>query len=90
MTEGGDIAPTFVVDVTAVWDTKMRAVQAYASQFSPGEGESVALPFDRFQQAVELAARRQGQRIGVTYGEAFVTREPLQVQDLLALNVGSF
>jgi hypothetical protein len=68
----------------------MRAVRAYASQFTPGEGESVALPFDRFQQAVELAARRQGQRIGATYGEAFVTREPFRVQDLLALSVGSF
>ena len=90
MTEGPDIGPSFVVDVSSVWDTKMKAVRAYASQFTPGGGESVALPFDRFQQAVELAARRQGQRIGVTYGEAFVTREPLQVQDLLALSVGSF
>ena len=90
MTEGVDVKPTFVVDVTSVWDTKMRAVRAYASQFTPATGESVTLPFDRFQQAVELAARRQGQLIGVTYGEAFVTREPLQVQDLLALSVGSF
>jgi hypothetical protein len=34
---------------------------------------------------VELAGRRHGQRIGVTYGEGFVTREPLVVDDLLAL-----
>ena len=90
MTEGGDIDPSFIVDVTKTWDTKMKAVRAYASQFSPGDGETVALPFDRFQQAVELAARRQGQRIGVAYGEAFVTREPLEVRDLLALGGSSF
>ena len=49
----------------------------------------MSLPFDRFQHAVELRARRQGQRIGVEYGEGFVTREPLQVDDLMALRVPS-
>lgn len=90
MTETGEIAPTLVVDVTPVWETKMRAIRAFASQFRPEAGESVALPFENFQRAVELGARRQGQRIGVTYGEGYVTREPLQVEDLLALRVPSF
>jgi hypothetical protein len=43
----------------------------------------VTLPFDRFQEAIELAGRLQGQRIGVTFGEGFVTREPLALDDLL-------
>jgi hypothetical protein len=43
------------------------------------------LPLDRFQDAVELAGRRHGQQIGVRYGEGFVTREPLAVDDVLAL-----
>ncbi len=85
MTEAAEIAPTFVVDITPYWETKMKAVRAFASQFTPATGETMTLPFDRFQQAIELAGRRHGQRIGVEYGEGFLTREPLAVDDLLAL-----
>jgi len=89
MTEATDLAPTFVVDITAHWETKLRAISAFASQFTPASGETGPLPLDRFQDAVELAGRRHGQRIGVRYGEGFVTREPLAVDDLLALGGSS-
>ena len=82
MTEASDIRPSFVVDVTPVWDTKLRAIAAFASQFSPAPGEAGVLPLDRFREAVELAGRRHGQHIGVRYGEGFVTREPLAVDDV--------
>jgi len=48
------------------------------------------LPFDRFRENVELVGRRHGQRIGVRYGEDFVTREPVAVDALLALDNPSF
>jgi bacillithiol biosynthesis deacetylase BshB1 len=86
MTEAKDIPPSFVVDVTSVWETKMRAVAAFASQFTPAPGEAGAQPLDRFRDAIELAGRRHGQRIGVRYGEGFVTREPLAVSDVVALS----
>jgi N-acetylglucosamine malate deacetylase 1 len=85
MTEANEATPSFVVDITSVWDVKMRAVRAFASQFTPGPGETVTLPFERFQQAVESNARRHGERIGVQYGEGFLVREPMKVDDLLAL-----
>ena len=85
VTEPVEVVPSFVVDVTAQWETKMQAIRAFASQFVPASEEKVSLPFDRFQHAVETAGRRQGQRIGVEYGEGFVTREPMQVDDLLWL-----
>lgn len=85
MTEATEVTPSFVVDVTATFETKMRAIRAFASQFEAEPGETVALPFDRFQQAIELTARRHGQRIGTTYGEGFVTREPVEIEDVLAL-----
>jgi bacillithiol biosynthesis deacetylase BshB1 len=90
LTEHHDVIPSFVVDVTSTWEIKMRAVRAFASQFTPEPGESVALALDRFQQNVELASRRHGQRIGVLYGEGFVIREGLAVDDLLSLQVPSF
>jgi hypothetical protein len=34
------LAPSFVVDVTAVWSRKMDAVRAYQSQFEPGPHEA--------------------------------------------------
>lgn len=83
--EAIDVAPSFVVDITDYWETKMRAIRAFASQFTPEQGEPVELPFDRFEKNARLAARKAGQRIGVEFGEAFVTREPLAVNDLLAL-----
>lgn len=84
-TEGGEIVPSFVVDVTATWPRKLEAIAAFRSQFTAGPGETATLPLDRFRENVELAGRRSGARIGVTYGESFVTREPLVVDDLLAL-----
>jgi N-acetylglucosamine malate deacetylase 1 len=85
MTEANEMAPSFVVDITSVWDVKMRAVRAFASQFAPAPGETVTLPFDRFQQAVEANARRHGERIGVPYGEGFLVREPIEVDDLMGI-----
>jgi bacillithiol biosynthesis deacetylase BshB1 len=85
MTEATEVPPSFVVDIGATWETKLRAIAAFASQFSPGPGETVSLPFERFRANVELAARRHGQRIQVERGEGFVTREPLAVDDLLSL-----
>jgi bacillithiol biosynthesis deacetylase BshB1 len=90
MTETNELTPSFVVDITATWPIKLQAIRAFASQFTPSPGETVALPFDRFQHAVEVAARRQGQRIGVDYGEGFFVREPSRVDDLLSLDVSSF
>ncbi len=90
MTEAADVAPSFVVDVTRVWETKMRAVAAFASQFTPTPGDTGPLPLDRFRASIELSARRHGQRIGVDYGEGFVTREPLAVDDVAALGGPSF
>jgi bacillithiol biosynthesis deacetylase BshB1 len=88
-TEVTEVKPSFVVDITAVWDTKLRAIAAYASQWTPPPGETERLPLDLFRERVELAGRRHGERIGVRYGEGFVTREPLVVDDLLSLGGGS-
>jgi bacillithiol biosynthesis deacetylase BshB1 len=85
MNELKDVEPSIVVDVTAVWEQKMKAVEAFASQFTPTPGEPVSLPLDRFRDTVELGGRRMGQKIGVAYGEGFVVREPLAVDDLLLL-----
>jgi len=89
-TEAAEVHPTFVVDVTSVWETKVKAIAAFASQFARTAGETVAVPLDLFRPSMEVAARRYGQRIGVEFGEGFVTREPLTVSDLASLRGSSF
>ena len=85
MTEANDIRPSFVVDVTPVWDTKLRAIAAFASQFTPApgrDGRPAARPLPRGGRARRPPPRPA---IGVRYGEGFVTREPLAVDDVAGL-----
>ncbi len=89
LTETQEAPPSFVVDVTAVWETKMSAVAAYVSQFVPRPGDP-ASPLDRYRETIELAARRHGERVGVRFGEGFVTREPLLVDDVTSLGAAAF
>ncbi len=82
MTEANDLVPTFVVDVTAFWETKLRAIAAFASQFTPAPGETGPLPLDRFKEAVELArpaprpADRRALRRGLRDARAAGGRRP--------------
>jgi bacillithiol biosynthesis deacetylase BshB1 len=85
-----EVMPTVVIDVTAFWTKKVEAITAFRSQFVPPPGAATPLALDRFRDAVELHGRRQGQRIGVTYGEGFVIKEPISLDDPLSLNVSSF
>jgi LmbE family N-acetylglucosaminyl deacetylase len=89
VTESVDVFPTFVVDITPMWDKKVRAVAAFASQFPAHRDDEGLSPLDLFQRHMEIAARRQGQRIGVDYGEGYVTREPMAVSDVATLTVRS-
>lgn len=86
VTEAEEVKPSFIVDITPFWEIKLKAIAAFASQFAASPGERVALSLDGFRRAAELSARRAGQRIGVEFGEGFVTREPLRVDDLLSLS----
>jgi LmbE family N-acetylglucosaminyl deacetylase len=90
VTDVAEATPTFVVDVTPFWKTKLEAIASFRSQFQASPDEQAPLPLDRFHAAVDLHGRRQGQRIGVTYGEGFITKETFSLDDLLSLNVSSF
>lgn len=75
-----DLEPQVVVDVSDVHDLKIRAVLAHASQFRPGEGrEGTPLNAADFIEHVVARARLHGRRIGVRFGEAFRTANPIGV-----------
>jgi N-acetylglucosamine malate deacetylase 1 len=83
---------TFIVDVTKQYETRRRAILAYGSQFSPAKSEKkqkVYLAIDELDPKMDLLARHYGQRIGVKYGEPFLQKELMEVEDIVALGVRS-
>jgi len=84
--------PTFIVDITKQYDTRRRAILAYRSQFRPAKSERrqrVFLAIDELDNRMALLARHYGALIGVKYGEPFLQKEPMQVEDVVNLPVRS-
>jgi len=79
------IPPSFVVDVSAVWKTKMRAIAAFKSQFhDPKSKEPQTFISDpRFLQMIDARGGHFGALIGAAYGEAFVTKQPPRIDDVI-------
>jgi bacillithiol biosynthesis deacetylase BshB1 len=82
--------PTFIVDVSPHWKAKMRSVAAYKSQFhDPNSKEPRTVLSDpRFLQTIEARGRHFGAQIGADYGEAFISKQPPKVDDLVAAYAG--
>jgi N-acetylglucosamine malate deacetylase 1 len=88
--------PSFVVDVTASWDAKLRALAAYRSQLYQGAREEeeerdepvTKVSTREFALAVEGRARHFGALVGAELGEPFWSRLPLAVSDVLAVLPG--
>jgi hypothetical protein len=47
------------------------------------------LAIDRLEEEMNQLARRYGQMIGVQYGEGFLAKEMMQVEDVMGLSVRS-
>lgn len=87
-----NVRPTFVVDISAEYEQRRRAILCYASQFRPRtqRPSRVPLPLDQLESRMDLLARYFGQMIGVAYGEPFLVKEVLQVDDVVQMPVRSF
>jgi LmbE family N-acetylglucosaminyl deacetylase len=79
--------PSFVVDVSTVWERRMAAVLAYRSQFLAEEDESpTALSRPDFKRFLEARAIYFGAMIGAAYGEAFYLPGPLPLRQMPGLS----
>jgi bacillithiol biosynthesis deacetylase BshB1 len=86
-----NVPPTFVVDISAEFERRMEALLAYESQYgAAGAGGELFPAEQEIRERLGAVARFYGNLIGVRYGEPFVTKEPMQVEDLVALGVRSF
>lgn len=81
--------PSFIVDVSDTHATKMEAIKAYKSQFhDPNSTEPLTyISRGGFLESIEARAMLLGKRIGVQYGEGFVSENVPGVADLDSLKL---
>jgi bacillithiol biosynthesis deacetylase BshB1 len=88
----GEVRPTFVVDITEQYERRAKAILAYDSQFRPkgkARNNKVHLGLDELEGEMNQLARHYGQMIGVKYGEPFLLKELMKVDDVVEMQVRS-
>jgi len=81
------ISPDIIVDITSVYETRVKAIMAYKSQFyDPNSSEPVThISKPEFLLAMEARAREFGHAISTTFGEGFTSGRKIGVTNLLDL-----
>jgi len=81
-----DFKPSFVVNITECHDQKIKAIQAYRSQFDHPDkskfgDEETVISRPEFLEEISTRDRYYGTSIGTTFAEPFLVREPLRLDD---------
>jgi N-acetylglucosamine malate deacetylase 1 len=85
-----NVTPSFVVDISAQFEARMAALLSYESQYGArGEGSDLFPQEQEIRERLGAIARFYGNLIGVRYGEPFVVKEAMQVDDIVAMGVRS-
>jgi N-acetylglucosamine malate deacetylase 1 len=79
------VTPSFVVDVSAHYETKRKALACYRSQFEAGQNTAVAtrLNAPTFRQLIESRDAQFGALADVAFAEGLFVREPIVRNGLL-------
>jgi N-acetylglucosamine malate deacetylase 1 len=86
-----NVLPSFVVDISAQFERRMEALFAYESQYGSSQAGSDLFPSQaEIHERLAAIARFYGNQIGVKYGEPFVVKETMRVDDIVALGPRSF
>jgi bacillithiol biosynthesis deacetylase BshB1 len=74
------IKPDFVVDVTPYYETKMKAILSFKSQFyEPGKESNTLISSKKFLDFIKGRSHEMGSSIQVEHGEGFTSAVPLQM-----------
>jgi len=85
-----NVTPSFVVDISAQFEARMSALLSYESQYGArGEGSDLFPQEQEIRERLGAIARFYGNLIGVRYGEPFVVKEAMHVDDIVAMGVRS-
>jgi bacillithiol biosynthesis deacetylase BshB1 len=85
-----NVTPSFVVDISAQFERRMAALLSYESQFGGGDGSDLFPGEPEIRVRLGSISRFYGNLIGVRYGEPFVVKETMRVDDIVGLGVRSF
>ncbi len=78
--------PSFVVDISSVWERKIEVVAAYMSQLqSKGNGLETALSRPEYMRFIRARAIYYGAMIGAAYGEPFYSLGPVPLREFPGL-----
>lgn len=84
------IRPTFVVDVSDDFETKLEAIRCYASQFEGATQAGEVYPNGQpLEVVIRQTAAYYGTLIRRPYGEPYFTTEMMAVDDVLSLQVST-
>jgi len=85
-----DVRPTFVVEITEQFETRLKSLLAYESQYlQQPSGADLFVPEKEIRTRLETMARFYGILGGVEFAEPFVQKEVGLVDDLTAIPVQS-
>jgi bacillithiol biosynthesis deacetylase BshB1 len=87
-----EFEPTFIVDISAQFDQKMDAIYAFSTQFKPGDSfyEQARLTSRQYNWALVHRMAYYGSLIGKQYGEGFLIRGRMEVENPLEVKFSSF
>src|SRR5262245_3177721 len=79
------VAPSFVIDVSDLYERKRRALDCHVSQFQPPSASTATTRLNTplFRQLIESRDAQFGALAGVPWAEGFIVREPIVRQSLI-------
>lgn len=79
--------PDLVIDITPWFEKKIECILAFSSQFYNPESNEPETPISsiNFFKFLEARSREMGRLIGVEYGEGFITKTTLKINNLMDL-----
>jgi len=85
------VRPSFVVDVSQDFETKLAAIRCYESQFAGATQAGEVYPSgEPLEDVVRHYSAYYGTLIRRAYGEPFSTTEMVEVDDVVAMEVATF
>ena len=85
-----DVKPSFIVDISSQFERRMEALFCYRSQYGATvDGQHLFPDEAEIRERLSGIARHYGNLIGVRYGEPFVVKEAMRVDDVMAMGVRS-
>mgnify|MGYP001168748778 FL=1 len=80
--------PDLIIDISASFDQRMKAIQAYTTQFHTENqvaGPQTYISTPDFLEAIIARARMLGKKIGVKFAEGYITEKKIGISSLDAL-----